>query len=143
MISKGGRRAEQKSSPVREDRAAEYVDSPLMTRRLRYGDQLLAQIDGKYGVYRTEVHLGRRMHDRCTCPSDLWPCKHVRALRRTWKANPASFLNLETMLKQLSQQPKPALIAAIAHMVLMSPQTLSVFAVKGFDREPVDEEWQD
>ncbi len=130
------------SHRVREDRAAEYVDSPLLTRRLRYGHQLSARIDGIYGVYRTEVHLGRRMDDRCTCPSELWPCKHVRALRRTWKANPGSFLNLKRFLTELSLQPKPALIAAIAQIVLMSPEGLSVFGVPGFEREPGDGEWQ-
>ena len=132
-----------KSHRVREDRAAEYVDSPLMTQRIRYGHQLLARIDGLYGIYRTEVHLGRRMDDRCTCPSELWPCKHVRALRRTWKANRGSFLNLKRFLKELSLRPKPALIAAITQMVLMSPECLTVFGVKGFEREPEDEEWQD
>ena len=132
----------KKSPRLREDRAAVYVDSPLMTQRIRYGRRLLARIDGVYGVYRTQAHLGRRMDDRCTCPSELWPCKHVNALRRTWKANPASFLDLKRFLKGLSRQSKPALIAAIAQMVLMSPEGLSVFGVKGFESEPEDEDWQ-
>ncbi len=132
----------RKSHRVREDRAAEYVDSPLMTQRIRYGHQLSARIDGIYGVYRTQAHLGRRMDDHCTCPSDWWPCKHVRALRRTWKANPGSFLNLTRFLKELSLRPKPALIAAIGQMVLLSPEGLSVFGVNGFEGEPEGEEWQ-
>jgi hypothetical protein len=125
---------------VREDRAAAYVDGPLMTQRIRYGHQLLVRINGIYGVYRTQAYLGRRGDDRCTCPSDLWPCKHVRAVRRTWRANPGSFLNLKRFLKKLSLQPKPALIAAIAQMVLMSPEGLSVFGVRGFEMEPEDRE---
>jgi len=67
---------------------------------------------------------------------------HVRALRRTWKATPGSFLNLKRFLKELFLPPKPALIAAIGQMVLMSPESLSVLGVEGFAREPEDEEWE-
>ena len=33
------------------------------------------------GAYRTTARVGRSRDASCTCPSDYWPCKHVRALR--------------------------------------------------------------
>lgn len=74
--------------PVRrdiQDRAAEYVDSALMTQRLRNRRQLSARVEGHYGVYRTSLQLGKPADSRCTCPSEAWPCKHLRALRLTWE----------------------------------------------------------
>jgi hypothetical protein len=66
------------------DRASEYIDSPLMTQRLVHKRPISARIDGVYGVYRTTARVGRSRDASCTCPSDDWPCKHVRALRATW-----------------------------------------------------------
>ena len=118
-----------------EDRAAEYIDTLLMTQRLRYGQQLSVRIDGNYGVYRTQLLLDRDMSGHCTCPSEEWPCKHLRALRATWKINPHSFFDLEHFLKELETRPKPSLVTAIAQIVMTSPETLGFLGVKGFELE--------
>ena len=88
------RRRRAKRGPMRNtapppDPAGEYIDSTLTTQRLRDGRQLSARINGRYGVYRTRVRLSRQLDGDCTCPSDVQPCKHVRALRATWERNPA------------------------------------------------------
>ena len=123
----------KRKKTVQQDRAAEYIDSPMMTQRLRFKKQLSAQIDGRYGTYRTQVKLTGKIEGQCTCPSEWWPCKHVRAVRATWVKNPESFLDLEQCLRQVATQPKPRLVAAIRQMVLKSPQCLTILGIPGFD----------
>src|SRR5437870_3504543 len=97
--------AKKRKATLPIDRAAEYIDSPLMTQRLRYRRGLSVRIAGNYGVYRTQCRIGHRSSGTCSCPSDGWPCKHVRALEATWKVNPSSFLDLEAILGGLSAKP--------------------------------------
>jgi hypothetical protein len=123
-----------------DERVAEYVDSPVMTQRLRHGTQLFARIVGNCGVYRTQVAQSKSLTGECTCPSEVWPCKHIHALRATWKANPASFFDLDLFLTKLVEEPKESLVEAIANMVSASPGLLSVFGVPGFEEEGVEEE---
>jgi hypothetical protein len=113
-----------------------------MTQRLVYRKQLSARIDGNYGVYRTTVRISRKLAASCTCPSDLWPCKHIRALRATWDENPGSFFDLEVFLKDLSSKPKVELVDAMREILLAYPESLAVFGVPGFeaDRETEDDE---
>lgn len=75
-----------------DPRAAEYVDSPSMRMRIRDGRRLVVRIDGRYGFYRAELDLAAPNASSCSCPSEESPCKHVRALRKTWRVNPRSFL---------------------------------------------------
>jgi uncharacterized Zn finger protein len=125
-----------------KERVAEYVDSPLMTHRLRFGKQVSARIEGNSGVYRTKVTQSRKLIGDCTCPSEIWPCKHIHALRATWEANPESFFDLDSFLKKLADEPKESLVEAIANMVEASPGLLSVFGVQGFeDEEPGEDEY--
>jgi uncharacterized Zn finger protein len=124
---------------IQQDRAAEYIDSPMMTQRVRFKKQLSAQIDGRYGTYRTQAKLTGRIDGQCTCPSEWWPCKHVRALRATWDRSPESFLDLEQCLRKVATQPKARLVAAIRQMVLKSPQCLTVLGIAGFDERTEEE----
>jgi uncharacterized Zn finger protein len=123
-----------------EERIAEYVDSPLVTQRVRHGKQLSARIADNYGVYRTQAGRSKKVTGDCTCPSELWPCKHIHALRATWEANPESFFDLDRWLKELSEQSKASLVAAIGKIVVQSPECLSVFGVPGFEEVGEDEE---
>ncbi len=134
-----------------EDRAAVYLDSPLMTHRVRFRRQLFARIQGNYGVYRTWVRPGSRGLDSgCTCPSDWRPCKHVHALERTWRANPRSFFDVDGFLKTLAARPKADLVKAIGRLIARAPEGLASLGVKGFeDEEPEepeaegeDDEWE-
>jgi hypothetical protein len=121
--------------PSFDERVAEYVDSPLMTQRVRFGMQISARIEGHFGAYRTQVTQSKKMTGECTCPSELWPCKHIHALRATWEANPNSFFDLDGWLKKLADEPKASLVEAIGNMVVASPGLLSVFGVPGFADE--------
>lgn len=125
----------------REDPAAEYLDSPLMSHRLLYKRELSVRIDGRYGTYQTRLKLGRRLNGRCSCPSDEVPCKHVRALRATWRVNPESFVALEPLLKELSQRPAASLVALIAELVMNRPETLTAFGLMGFEPDDDGDEW--
>lgn len=125
-----------------EDRAAEYVDSALMTQRLRNGRQLSARIEGHYGVYRTSLRLGTLADSSCTCPSEAWPCKHIRALRLTWERNPKSFFNLVDFLKELSARSKPELVDTIGKMVMVAPECLNVCGVEGFEPKRADDDYE-
>jgi uncharacterized Zn finger protein len=127
-----------------KDRISEYIDSPQMTQRLRFGKQVSARIEGNCGVYRTQVTQSKKLTGDCTCPSELWPCKHIHALRATWEANPGSFFNLDLFLKKLADEPREDLVEAIANMVAASPGLLSVFGVPGFEHEESeDDEYYD
>ncbi|MBI3456671.1 MAG: hypothetical protein HY002_12915 [Candidatus Rokubacteria bacterium] len=128
-----------------EDRVAVYVDSPLMTHRVRFKRQLFARIHGNYGVYRTWVRLGRGDLDSgCTCPSEWRPCKHVRALERTWRVNRASFFDVAGFLKGLAGRSKAELVETIGRLIARAPEGLAALGVKGFeDEEPEDPDAHD
>ena len=128
----------RRQRPTPEQRIAEYVDSPMMTHRVRFGKQLSARILGNYGVYHTLAGQGKKVTGECTCPSDWWPCKHVHALRETWKINPHSFFDLDQFIAELFDQPKAKLIEAIEKMLVASPEMLQFFGVPGFEVEEVD-----
>ena len=119
--------------PSKMDAATEYVDSPMMTKRLRFGQSVSAEIAGRYGDYRTRLTLTRKLDGDCTCPSDSWPCKHVRALRATWETNPDSFFDAVAFLRGLQSAEKAELIETIGKIVAAFPQTLGLFGVTGFD----------
>lgn len=127
------------SQPV--DRAAEYIDSPLMTQRLRYDRDLSARIAGNYGTYRTRVRVGDRDSAHCTCPSDEWPCKHARALEATWNQNPESFFDLFELLKEFADRSQAELLDFIGQMAMVAPESLVVFGIDEFDAEVVDDEY--
>jgi uncharacterized Zn finger protein len=130
----------RKKSIKQVDRAAQYTDSPLMTQRLRHGREWSARIDGNYGVYRTHVRLGRATDASCSCPSEGWPCKHVRALEATWKSNPASFFDLAQVLVDLAQKSKADLLKLIGKMAIVAPESLSACGVKAFQGDEADRE---
>lgn len=121
--------SEVKAALAKPDPEAEYVDSPMMTQRLRSGRDVSAQIAGRYGDYRTRLKLTRRLEGDCTCPSDEWPCKHVRALRATWETNPDSFLDVDAFLRGLGARGKAELIETIGRIVIAFPHTLGLFGV--------------
>jgi hypothetical protein len=123
-----------------DERVAEYVDSPLVTQRARYGKQLTARIAGNYGVYHTQATQPKKVTGDCTCPSEIWPCKHIHALRATWETNPESFFDLDGWLKVLSAETKATLIAMIGKMVVQSPELLGLFGVPGFEEEEEGED---
>lgn len=126
------------------DTAAEYVDSPQMTKRLRVGRSVSAEIAGRYGDYRTRLKQTRSPNGDCTCPSDDWPCKHVRALSATWKTNPASFLDVEAFVRGLDSCGKAELIETIGKIIVACPQALTLFGVAGFDATDTgDDGWAD
>ena len=126
-------------SPAEADRVAEYIDSPMMTQRLRCGRIVSARIAGHFGDYRTQVRLTRTLDGDCNCPSDIWPCKHVRALHATWKMNPDSFFDADAFLRSLDSAEKRELIETIGKIVIAFPQTLGHFGVAGFDDVEHDE----
>jgi uncharacterized Zn finger protein len=83
---------------------------------------------------------------RCTCPSDWWPCKHVRALAATWETNPKSSFDLEQFLKEFSKRAAKDLLQALAQMMLAHPDCLGSlgvqqFAVDSERDEESDDEW--
>ena len=113
-------------------RAAEYIDSAAMYMRIRDGRRLVVRISGNFGEYRTEVNLAAASGDSCTCPSEAFPCKHVRAVRETWRVNARSFFDVQSLLKSLGRSPHTALLAAIRSIVMDHPESLHVLGVPGF-----------
>jgi hypothetical protein len=118
---------------TKPDPATEYIDSSLMSQRLRHDRHVSALIDGRYGVYRVQAKLTRRVDGDCTCSSDTRPCKHVRALRATWQQNPSSFFDVRAFLRSLRSRDKAELVDAIGRIVASYPQVLALLGVHGFD----------
>ena len=125
---------------TRVDRIAQYVNSPLVSHRVRFDDQLAARIEGSYGVYRTTASLSGGPED-CTCPAEMRPCKHILALRETWEVNSSSFFNLGDLIAQLPKQTKQELIELIGTMIMHSPAVLELLGVPGFDGAEEDDDW--
>ncbi len=122
-----------------EERVAEYVDSPSMQMRMKYKKQLSARILGSYGNYRTSTSRTlKKANGTCSCPSEIWPCKHILALRETWNVNPHSFFDLDKFLKGLGNQPSEGLVEMIGSMTSQFPESLSVLGVPGLDAEAED-----
>ncbi len=116
------------------DRVAEYVDSPRLGQRLKIGQEISCVVDGNSGVYRTSLSLKRSKGSWCTCPSEYVPCKHVHALRETYKLRPRSFIDVEaTLRKKLASKDRPALLKVILEMARTSPPALAALGIKGFD----------
>jgi uncharacterized Zn finger protein len=132
--------AAKRGSGIVFDRADQYIDTPFMTRRVRNGMELSVRIEGNYGVYRTQVRIDRPSEASCTCPSELWPCKHVRALLETWKVNPESFFDIGLLLKGLANRRKSELLELIGKMALAAPESLRACGVKGFEEEGEENE---
>jgi hypothetical protein len=123
-----------REKPTFDARVKEYVDSPSMTHRIVAERTISAQINGNFGLYQVTADMdARKISGECSCPSDLWPCKHICALRATWDINPKSFLDFDKWLVELAEQPKANLVEAIRNMVLHSPDLLCVFGVPGFE----------
>jgi hypothetical protein len=129
------RRGPKRRPPAPVDPATEYIDSPVMAFRLRDGDEISARIDGRYGVYLTKARLTPRLDGTCTCPSDVQPCKHLRAVRETWELNPGSFFDVRVFLRSLGDRRKAELIDAIGRIILRFPDALGLLGVPGFDEE--------
>ncbi len=129
---------------TREDRAKEYINSPLMSHRIQHKGWLSVLISGRYGIYRTSLDLDRAV-GFCTCPSDEIPCKHVRALGATWDVNPHSFFDLDSFLTSLQRKRKSDLVDDIGRLCLADPTNLGHLGVSGFasfeDEDADDDEW--
>jgi uncharacterized Zn finger protein len=123
---------------TRNDRVAQYIDSPMMTQRVRHGRQLSARIEGTYGTYHTRTTVGRRPDRSCSCPSENRPCKHVVALEATWRANPESFFDLATVMDVLATKSKADLVALVGQMALLAPESLSACGITAFDRDETE-----
>ena len=126
---------------AKPDPMDEYVDSSLMTHRLKYKDQLSARVEGRYGIYRTSVKRARTVIFDCTCPSDAYPCEHARALLATWEGKPHTFLDLESCLTVYSRYPKAQLLDVVAQILLLSPRALSLLGIPGFKPIEDDDDW--
>jgi hypothetical protein len=51
------------------DLASEYIDSAVMTHRVRQAGYASARIEGRYGVYRTRARLSGSLRGDWSCPS--------------------------------------------------------------------------
>lgn len=146
MVTRKKKPTRAKVTP--EQRIAEYVDSPMMTHRLRQGKTVSARILGNYGTYCTEISTAKRSkqpNGTCTCPSDWQPCKHVYALQQTWELKPASFFDLDQWLAELFEWPKSRLVDAIAKVIERNPECLNDFEVPAFEFDSNDgeDDWND
>lgn len=123
-----------------DPRAAEYVDSPSMRMRIRDGRRLVVRVDGHFGFYRTELNLAAPNATSCSCPSDESPCKHVRALRETWRVNPRSFLELESLLDVLSGRGRTAVFEALRTIIVAHPECLGALGIPGFGLDDAEDD---
>lgn len=125
-----------------EDRVAEYVSSPALAFRVKVGKTVACRVYGNYGVYMTTADLGSTRDGSCTCPSDYDPCKHIEALRITYKKRPRSFRDVDTVLRRLGRKSKEELLDIMRHMILSAPTALGALGVKGFDERDLVEPFE-
>jgi len=116
-----------------KDRVEEYVDSPRMVQRIRSGSLLVVRIHGTQGAYHVQWNTKGRK-GACTCPSDASPCKHVEALRETWRVHPESFADVDALLNiALKGRTREQLVDVIRSMILVSPSALTALGAMGFE----------
>ena len=127
------------------DRADEYVCSEALNKRLVSEHVLSAQVYGNYGIYRVRLETGPRgkLTPFCTCPAEMFFCKHAVALGRTWIEAPESFFDLKTLDTRLEGYSKADFISLIRQMAESCPVVLGVLGIEGFEEEEEDEfdEW--
>jgi hypothetical protein len=109
-----------------------------MRMRVRDGRRLVVRVDGRYGFYRTELSLAAPIAGSCSCPSEESPCKHMRALRKTWRVNPRSFLELESLLDLLSRRGRGAFREALRAIIFAHPECLGALGIPGFGLDDTD-----
>lgn len=122
-------------SRTREQRVAEYVDSPLLFHRLKLGAEILCEVNGHEGVYLTRATVTSRGAYSCSCPSDIDPCKHVEALRETFGRNPTSFYDAAARLAVLARGTQEELVDSIRALILDSPGVLRTLDRTAFEDE--------
>lgn len=122
------------------DRIAEYVNSELMTHRIKIGTMLICQIKGNFGIYQTSFDLGKKGEKTgCTCPAEYWPCKHSHALAETYRIAPETFIDIEDVLKKIQNKTKSELLEIIKKMIQRAPECLSVLGIGKFESDEEDE----
>lgn len=109
---------------TREQRVKEYVDSPRLFHRVKLGAEILCEVNGHEGVYLTRTSTASRGSYSCSCPSEIAPCKHVEALRKTFRQNPASFFDAERTLAALATTTKADILHSIRAIILDTPRAL-------------------
>lgn len=120
-------------SRSRSDRVAAYVDSPALAKRIRFGPDLACEVSGSLGIYQTRASVRQRGESSCTCPSEIVPCKHVDALRETYKVRPTSFVEAEPLLAKFATRSKEQMVAQIRTATLASPSILSALGLVEFE----------
>jgi len=77
-------------------RALDYVCTSFLSNRLLYfrADKLTGVVEGNDGDYRTtfQLSLDGELHTCCTCPAEMYVCKHAAALGITYLRKPETFL---------------------------------------------------
>lgn len=133
--------ARKSNKPTFADRIAEYVDSPMMSRRIKIGRTACCTIRGRYGIYQTRITLtqtNRCKDASCTCPSDYWPCKHAAALAETLLKKPESFVDADKLVAGLGKKGTKELLNLMRDMIAAAPTSLQALGVKRFEED--DEE---
>lgn len=128
---------------TREQRVAAYVDSRAMVQRLHVGPLVAAAIRGSMGRYRVKLDA-KTGEGSCTCPSEIQPCKHIEAVRLTWRKKPESFMDVDALLDvHLQGRDRDELVRMMRAMVLESPPALAALGALQFrdveDRDDSDE----
>jgi uncharacterized Zn finger protein len=118
----------------REDRVAEYVDSPRLDQRMRRGTAISARVHGSIGLYRVHADLKDKEAWGCTCPSEYRPCRHVAALVATYKKRPRTFVELDQKLRKLRGLSPPELAKLVEKIVTEHPDALASLGARGFSR---------
>jgi len=122
------------------DRVAEYVDSGLMTHRIKIAKMLICRIEGNFGTYHTTYDLSKKgKKTDCTCPAEYWPCKHSLALAETYEIVPETFIDIKDVLKEIQHKKKPELLEIIKKMIQCAPESLAVLGIEGFESNEEEE----
>jgi uncharacterized Zn finger protein len=134
----------QNIETIYAQRIAAYVDSPDLRQRIKTENTISCVINGNYGNYRVTITFGKNRVKgmACTSPSDYRPCKHAHALLLTYEKSPASFLEIEELLKELEKRSQKDLLKLVRQMIAGAPACLKVLGVKGFDN-PSEEEYDE
>ena len=129
------------------ERALEYVCTSALRNRLIYpqAKKLTGIIEGNYGDYRISFQLLQDgdLRTSCSCPAEMFFCKHAAALAITYLREPETFLDMNSLPGVLEQKSKKELQDLVTKMIVKHPDCLVFLGIPGFEEDDEDEEYRD
>ncbi len=129
------------------ERALDYVSTGFLRNRLLYSraNKLTGIVEGNYGNYQTSFQYLQtgNLRTSCSCPAEMYFCKHAAALGITYLREPETFFDMNSQPPILEQKSQKELQNLLIQMIVKHPDSLTLLGIPGFEDEEEDENDED